>query len=96
MDETNDNGGQVSYTDAWLSARVGNAIDALVDRTLARPQMGSDAAQAYGVDQNGNLYSLGQRNAQVVAQVQTRTAGQTVSPLMLMLIIGAVVLLVSK
>lgn len=69
MDETS-NGGGVQM-DAWVAARLGNAIDAMTDRTRNQPQMWSDPAQAYGVDQNGRIYTLGQTNGQVSAQVNT-------------------------
>jgi hypothetical protein len=85
MDETS-NGGM----DSWMSARLGNAIDALTDRALNRPQMGSDPAQAYGVDQNGRIYTLGQVNGQISAQVNT-AAPVGSNKLMPWLIIAAVV-----
>lgn len=50
---------------AWLSARLGNAIDVSIDRVINKPQMVYDAGQAYGVDSNGNLYQLGQQNGQL-------------------------------
>lgn len=65
MDET-------SYNDtgmtAWESARLGNAIDSLVDRVVNRPQMVADASQAYGVDAQGRIYQLGQVNGQMNPQ----------------------------
>lgn len=86
MDETS-NGGQM---DSWMSARLGNAIDALTDRALNRPQMGSDPAQAYGVDQSGRIYTLGQANGQITAQVSTGAPVGT-NKLLPWLIIAAVV-----
>jgi hypothetical protein len=87
MDETNSN-----PLDAWLGARVGNAIDVWVDRTLNRPQFTNDPSQAYGVDGNGNLYQLGQTNGQIVAQVNT---GRPVnSGMNSLLIIGLIALVV--
>ncbi|MTV36278.1 hypothetical protein [Duganella radicis] len=83
MDETADN--------AWLNARLGNAIDVWVDRTLNRPQLGYDPAQAYGMDANGNLYQLGQTNSQVVAQVNSTKGGNN-NLLLLVLIVGAIVM----
>lgn len=82
MDETNN---------AWLSARLGNAIDAWVDRTINRPQLGYDPAQAYGMDSNGNLYQLGQTNGQVIAQVNNGKAGGN-NMLLLVLLVGVVVM----
>lgn len=84
MDETTDN--------AWLSARLGNAIDAWVDRTLNRPQLGYDPAQAYGMDSNGNLYQLGQTNSQVIAQVNTTKAAGNNSLLLIVLVVGAIMI----
>lgn len=89
MDETN---GSI-FEDAWIKARVGNAIDVLVDRTLNRPQYTNDPAQAYGVDANGNLYMLGQRNGQVVATVNNGAPSGS-NGLMAWLILGAIALVV--
>jgi hypothetical protein len=89
MDETQTSG---AGWDSWLAARVGNAIDAATDRALNRPQLGSDPGQAYGVDQNGRIYTLGQTNGQIQAQVQTG-AQTSLGALMPWLIIGAVVFL---
>jgi hypothetical protein len=82
--------------DAWLSARVGNAIDVLVDRVLARPQLGSDPSQAYGVDGNGNIYQLGQVNGQVVAQVNNGKPATANSNLLLIALVVGVVFMVAK
>jgi hypothetical protein len=83
---------QSNQTDAWLSARAGNAIDALVDRVLNQPQMGYDPAQAYGVDQNGRIYTLGQTNSQIAAQIQTNARGLTISPWLVLAVIALVVI----
>ena len=83
MDETQD---------AWLSARLGNAIDAWVDRTLARPQIGSDPSQAYGIDANGNIYQLGQTNMQIAAQVNSTKAANSNSMLMLVMVVGLIIM----
>jgi hypothetical protein len=88
MDETQSTSGW----DAWLMARVGNAIDAKVDRVLNQPQYISDPSQAYGVDQNGRIYQLGQSNGQIAATIQT-TAPAKNSMLLLLLAVGAVLLL---
>jgi hypothetical protein len=92
MDETQNPG----FNDAWLSARIGNAIDVLTDRALNRPQLGSDPSQAYGVDANGQLYQLGQVNGQIRAQVSTSGGGLVISPTMILLAIVGFVLLGSK
>jgi hypothetical protein len=93
MDQT-DNG---YSSDAWLSARLGNAIDVIVDRTLSRPQLGSDPSQAYGIDANGNVYQLGQMNGQVRATVTpTNGGGLTISPTLILIGIAAFMLLGSK
>lgn len=91
MDDTQTPG----FNDAWLSARIGNAIDVLTDRALNRPQLGSDPSQAYGVDANGNLYQLGQVNGQIKAQVATGNA-VTISPTLILLAIVGFVLMGSK
>lgn len=95
MDETTDTG----LGDAWLSARLGNAIDAGVDRVLNRPQFAGDPAQAYGVDQNGNLYTLGKTNSQIAAQVTTQTAaggGFTISPLLVLVVLAVLAIEAKK
>jgi hypothetical protein len=84
MDET-----QTGGLDAWVMARVGNALDAGIDRVINRPQFVSDPSQAYGVDQNGNIYQLGKSNGQITASVQTNTAGGVAfNPMMMLLVIG--------
>jgi hypothetical protein len=90
MDET-----QSTYSgDAWMQARLGNAVDALVDRVLMKPQYISDPGQAYGVDQAGNIYQLGQTNGQLAATIQTRAPGMpSNSMLLLLVVVGAVLLL---
>jgi hypothetical protein len=75
---------------SWFLARAGNAIDVLVDRAIRQPQYLNDVGRQYGVDDNGNLYQLGQTNGQIIAQVNK--GSQTISPTML--IIGAVLLVV--
>jgi hypothetical protein len=74
MDETQSNG-----WDAWLQARLGTAIDVAIDRTAYGPQTLGDGGQAYGVDQNGRMYTLGQSNGQLAATIQTRAPG-AISP----------------
>jgi len=56
MDETqnsNDPG-------AWALSRLGFAIDTYVDRQLNTPQVIAQSGAPYGIDQNGNLYQVGQ------------------------------------
>lgn len=90
MDETQNND-----AGAWFLSRLGFAIDTYVDRTLNRPQVVYDAAQAYGVDENGNLYRLGQP-----AGYGYTPTGGTVSvggnPLMLLLLIGGLLYMASS
>jgi hypothetical protein len=88
MDDTTQSGG----IDAWVMARVGNAIDVYTDRALNRPQTIYDPAQAYGMDQNGRIYTLGQTNGQITAQVQTQAG--SLGSMMPWLLVAGVVLLV--
>ena len=53
--------------DAWLASRAGFAIDTWVDRTVNKPQIVYDASQAYGVSDNGTLYTLGRPGSNVGA-----------------------------
>lgn len=87
MDEQN------AFNSAWFAARLGNAIDVSVDRVIAKPQMVYDAGQAYGVDENGNLYQLGQRNGQFVQSVGV---GLGSSQILLLVGLLAVVLMAGK
>jgi len=91
MDETQVSGSGTNW-DAWTQAVVGSAIGAYVDRVVARPQLGSDPSQAYGVDDRGNIYRLGQTNAQITANVQ-QTQGGTLAGIPVWLVVGAVILL---
>lgn len=77
---------------AWTLSQLGNVIDAYVDRTINRPQVVYDASQAYGVDQNGNLYQLGKPNMGGQVGGQVSVGG---SPLLLLLI-GAVIFMAIK
>jgi hypothetical protein len=77
MDETQSN--VSSGWDAWGQAVLGTAINAAVDRYVYGPQTLGDGGQAYGVDQNGRMYTLGQTNGQLSATIQTR-APSTISP----------------
>lgn len=72
--------------DAWGLARLGFAIDTYVDRQINSPQVLQDHSAAYGMDQNGNLYKVGQPT-----QVQTLTPAQgggRITPMMLLLGLG--------
>jgi hypothetical protein len=93
MDETESSG---NGWDAWAQAITGNAINAAVDRVLHRPQFGSDPAQAYGMDANGNLYTLGKANAQITAQVQTGQPAGIAGIPTIWLVIAAVAYLVTR
>lgn len=55
---------------AWLGARLGYAIDVWTDRQINGPQVIAQTGSPYGIDQNGNLYKVGQP-----------TTVQTVSPI---------------
>jgi hypothetical protein len=69
MDETtNSQGG--SDGGAWVLSRLGFAIDTYVDRQINGPQVIAQTGAPYGIDQNGNLYKVGQP-----------TVVQTVSPM---------------
>lgn len=58
MDDTIDSTSNAG--DAWALARLGHAVDVLVDRQINSPQVIQSSA-AYGVDTNtGTLYKLGQ------------------------------------
>lgn len=85
MDDTTQSG-----LDSWTMARLGNAIDVAVDRALNKPPTLVDSGQAYGVDQNGNIYQLGQTNGQLAATIQTNSAPK--SNMGMLLIVGLVVL----
>lgn len=86
MDETQVTQGQA---DAWALSRVGNAIDALVDRTLNRPQVFNDSGQQYGVDGNGNLYPLGGYNMQQLPARQSviTTGGLLNNPMVIIAVL---------
>jgi hypothetical protein len=88
MDET-----QTNNWDSWIQARLGQAIDVGIDRVVNKPQVVYDSSQAYGVDERGNLYMLGQNNGQVAAQGNVTVGGNST---MLLLVIGAVVLYMSS
>ena len=60
MDETESGSVDLSGIGAWLGARTGNAIDALIDREVRKPPSIIDPSQAYGIDEFGNLYQRGQ------------------------------------
>lgn len=87
---TNDTG----QWSAWALARVGNAIDAYVDRTVLGPQYINGGSQQYGMDQYGQVYPLGQASGTVVGTVQR--GGDSLSPILIIGIVLAVVMLGSK
>jgi hypothetical protein len=91
MDETTNNG-----WDAWAQAVTGTAINAVVDRVLNRPQFGSDPAQAYGMDANGNLYTLGKANGQITAQVTNTQQSSIAGIPVTWLVLAAVVYLATR
>ena len=83
MDEDNS-------TSAWLAARFGFAIDTWTDRQLRGGQTLS-SNQAYGQDEFGNVYPLGQ------PYTPTRiTSTPQMNPLFLLLLVGAVIFVASK
>jgi len=79
---------------AWALSRVGNAIDAYVDRQILGPQYLVGGSQQFGMDANGNVYPLGQASGQVIGNVQR--GGQAISPILLIGIIALVVIVGSK
>lgn len=87
MDDTT----QPSGLDAWVMARLGNAIDVGVDRALNRQPTMVDPGQAYGVDQNGNIYQLGKANGQLSASIQTTSPQR--SNMTVLLLVGLVLLI---
>lgn len=77
-------------TSAWLAARAGFALDTWVDRQLGGGQTMS-SSQAYGQDEFGNVYQLGQ------PYMPTRvTSTPQMNPLFLLLLVGAVIFVASK
>lgn len=69
---------------AWVLSRLGYAIDAYVDRQLNNPQIIQDHSAAYGMDQNGNLYKVGQPTT---VQTVSPVAG-AINPTLLLLALG--------
>lgn len=45
---------------AWVLSRLGFAIDTYVDRQINGPQVIAQTGAPYGIDQNGQLYKVGQ------------------------------------
>lgn len=72
---------------AWLSSRLGNAIDILVDREINRPQEIVNS-ESYGIDVYGNVY----RNGQPVATMGAPPQPGISKALLLLLIVGAFIL----
>lgn len=71
---------------AWLSARLGNAIDAYVDRQL-QSQAVIQPSTGFGIDANGQLYKLGQP---VTASTVTPVSGG--GSMSMLLLVGLVLL----
>ncbi|WP_373986990.1 hypothetical protein [Duganella sp. BuS-21] len=80
---------------AWVLARAGNAIDAIVDRQVRGPQYLNDSGQQFGMDGGGRLYQLGQAGGQVVAQVK-QTGPAAINPIFILGLIALVVVMGSK
>lgn len=74
--------------DAWALSMLGSAIGAYVDREINKPTAISSTT-AYGVDDRGNLYTLGQPAGQVVSNVST---AKGLNGTMLLLILGGLYL----
>lgn len=75
---------------AWVAARAGFALDTWIDRQLRGGQTLS-SNQAYGQDEYGNVYVLGQPNT------PTRvTSTPQMNPLFLLMLVGAVIFVASK
>jgi hypothetical protein len=85
MDENN----QVDFS-VWATAKLGRVIDVAIDRTIHQQQVIVDPAQAYGVDDNGNIYRLGQYNVSG-QNLQTVTPQAKKIP-SLLLILGVILL----
>lgn len=82
--------GENQQPDAWALSMLGGAIGAYVDREINKPTAISSTT-AYGVDERGNLYTLGQPAGQVTTSVSTgKVLGM--SPTMLLLILGGLYL----
>lgn len=76
---------------AWAGARLGNAIDVYVDRTVRKPTEVVDPSVQYGIDANGRVYRAG--------QLSTPATAITSNPMMLMALaagVVAVILLVRR
>lgn len=73
MDETSNSpdGG------AWVLSRLGYAIDTYVDRQINGPQVIAQNSAPYGIDQNGNLYKVGQPTTVQTVQPVTGRAGSS-------------------
>lgn len=76
--------------DAWALSALGTAIGAYVDREINKPTAIANSG-AYGIDERGNLYTLGQPAGQVVSNVSTTGRG-VLSPTVLLLILGGLYL----
>ncbi|MGZ8301217.1 MAG: hypothetical protein ACXW2U_00785 [Telluria sp.] len=97
MDEYGQQGG--TDWSAWGQAVIGTAISAYVDREIRGPQGVYDPGQAYGVGDDGRLYTLGQTNSQISANVTPaygNGGGLFGGNMLPLLIIGAVIFMAAK
>jgi hypothetical protein len=79
-----------AQSDAWLSAALGAGIGAYVDRVVNAPQTLANNT-AYGMGADGKLYLIGQPVGTVSTTVGASSPAH-VSPLMLLLVLGAVLM----
>lgn len=79
---------QTQPQDAWALSMLGTAIGAYVDREINKPTVISNSNN-YGMDANGQLYTLGQPAGQVVANT---TTGKPVNTTFLLLIVVGIYL----
>lgn len=86
--ETGDGGGV--QMDAWMMSRLGFALDTYIDREINKPQLVYDQSQAYGVADDGTLYTLGRPASRVGA------VGGGVNSTLLLVGIVLLVVLASK
>jgi hypothetical protein len=84
--------GEKLPTDAWLSARLGFALDSVIDRVINKPELVYDGNGAYGVNPDGTLYQLGQPNYAAPTARKPVVLGNTG----LLLIVVGLVFLASK
>lgn len=78
MDETDNS------ASSWLSARLGRAVDTYVDNEIYKRQGMDSYGAAYGMDEHGNIYQVGQPNVQTAALPRTGISTQ----MMLLILAG--------